>query len=380
MKALVCEMCSSHDIVKQDGMYVCQSCGTKYTPEDAKSLMKEVEGKVDVSGSTVKVDQSDELSKLLSVARRAKEENNAQKAANYYDRVLQIDPDSWEANFYVVYYNSMQTNIAGIANATVRTANALPSTIKLLAKESPAAQALGAMDLANSCIHMASVMVGSAVSHYNGISSDIRAKYTGELNERIAASRDMLYQLGNLIDTNLGEDTACKNAAASAWKAGNECLSKLTNASDFSAKELRYKYTKKIRPYDEAYYQKEREPFLKAVKTYRAGAEKSLTSLENGKESYNPKKLPGFLISLAITIVVAYFTITAVTDDWFRHNHLLLTILLIFVAFVALAVTIFMLANVFPNKKTRENIEKEIAEKTARIEYLKALEKELEES
>lgn len=36
MKALVCEMCGSQDLVKTDGMYVCQNCGTKYTVEDAK--------------------------------------------------------------------------------------------------------------------------------------------------------------------------------------------------------------------------------------------------------------------------------------------------------------------------------------------------------
>ena len=53
MKAIVCEMCTSHDVVKQGGFYVCQNCGTKYTVEDARKLMVEVAGKVDVSGSTV---------------------------------------------------------------------------------------------------------------------------------------------------------------------------------------------------------------------------------------------------------------------------------------------------------------------------------------
>lgn len=53
MKALVCEMCQSNDLIKQDGMYVCQHCGTKYSVEEAKKLM--VDGPVDVSGSTVKV-------------------------------------------------------------------------------------------------------------------------------------------------------------------------------------------------------------------------------------------------------------------------------------------------------------------------------------
>lgn len=32
MKALICEMCGSHEIVRQNGLYVCQSCGTKYEP------------------------------------------------------------------------------------------------------------------------------------------------------------------------------------------------------------------------------------------------------------------------------------------------------------------------------------------------------------
>ncbi|MBQ1728972.1 MAG: hypothetical protein II036_01280 [Oscillospiraceae bacterium] len=28
MKAIVCEMCGSQDLVKKDGMFVCQNCGT----------------------------------------------------------------------------------------------------------------------------------------------------------------------------------------------------------------------------------------------------------------------------------------------------------------------------------------------------------------
>ena len=68
MNALVCEMCGSHDLVKQDGMYVCQNCGTRYSPEEAKKLM--IEGTVDVQG-TVKVDNSAFVEKYLTNARRA---------------------------------------------------------------------------------------------------------------------------------------------------------------------------------------------------------------------------------------------------------------------------------------------------------------------
>ena len=59
MKKIVCEMCGSNDLLKKDNVFVCQSCGTKYSVEEAKKMM--VEGKVDVSGSKVKVDDTDNM-------------------------------------------------------------------------------------------------------------------------------------------------------------------------------------------------------------------------------------------------------------------------------------------------------------------------------
>lgn len=107
MKQLTCEMCGSTDLMKQDGVFVCQSCGTKYSVEEAKKMM--VEGTVDVTGSTVKVDTSGELANLYQIARRAKDDNNGENAAKYYDMVLMKDPTSWEASFYVVYFKAMES-------------------------------------------------------------------------------------------------------------------------------------------------------------------------------------------------------------------------------------------------------------------------------
>lgn len=38
MKQLVCEMCESSDLIKQDGAFACQSCGIKYSVEEAKKM------------------------------------------------------------------------------------------------------------------------------------------------------------------------------------------------------------------------------------------------------------------------------------------------------------------------------------------------------
>ena len=55
MKQLACEMCGGTDLMKQDGAFVYQNCGMKYSVEEAKKMM--IEGTVDVQG-TVKVDNS----------------------------------------------------------------------------------------------------------------------------------------------------------------------------------------------------------------------------------------------------------------------------------------------------------------------------------
>ena len=131
MKPLTCEMCGSTNLLKQDDVFVCQSCGTKYSVEEAKKMM--VEGTVAVEG-TVKIDTSSELKNLYEIARRAKDMENAENAEKYYDMILVKDPTSWEANFYVVYYRAMKCKIAEIWSAGNSLVNSIPSIFELVDK------------------------------------------------------------------------------------------------------------------------------------------------------------------------------------------------------------------------------------------------------
>lgn len=101
MKQLTCEMCGSTDLMKQDGVFVCQICGCKYSVEEAKRMM--VEGTVDVSGSTVKVDNSAFVERYLQNARRAKSKEDWEETEKYYNLVEQNDPTNIEAIFYSAY-------------------------------------------------------------------------------------------------------------------------------------------------------------------------------------------------------------------------------------------------------------------------------------
>ena len=100
MKALVCEMCNSTDVVKQDGLFVCQHCGTKYTVEEAQKRMME---------GTVTIDNSSFVQKYLENARRAKQKQDWEETEKYYNMVEQNDPSNIEAIFYSAYGKAKST-------------------------------------------------------------------------------------------------------------------------------------------------------------------------------------------------------------------------------------------------------------------------------
>lgn len=101
MKQLTCEMCGSTELVKQDGYFVCQTCGTKYSVEEAKKMM--IEGTVDVSGSTIKVDTTADTQNNILNARRAMRKEDWIEAERYYNLAEQNDPSNIEAIFYSSY-------------------------------------------------------------------------------------------------------------------------------------------------------------------------------------------------------------------------------------------------------------------------------------
>ena len=103
MKQIVCEVCGSNDLVKEDGCFICQYCGAKYSPEEAKRLIVEVNGKVDVSGSKVTVDNTSFVERSLENARRSKAKEDWEECEKYYNMVEQYEPTNIEAIFYSSY-------------------------------------------------------------------------------------------------------------------------------------------------------------------------------------------------------------------------------------------------------------------------------------
>lgn len=101
MKQLTCEMCGSTDLIKQNGVFVCQSCGCKYSVEEAKKMI--IEGNIDVSGSTVKINNSAEIEYLNDKLNRSVEIKDYDSMLRISDELLRINKDNPDALFIYGY-------------------------------------------------------------------------------------------------------------------------------------------------------------------------------------------------------------------------------------------------------------------------------------
>ena len=171
MTQLTCEMCGSTDLVKQDGMYVCQSCGTKYSVEEAKKMM--IEGTVEVQG-TVKVDSSDHLKNLYTLARRARDNDDSENAAKYYDEIAIEDPNSWEAQFYKVYYSCINIKIVQMGSACLRLSNSIDNVFEMIAesKQSEIARKIEYLEVFNRCTTFHIMIIDNILSRVRSSSSE----------------------------------------------------------------------------------------------------------------------------------------------------------------------------------------------------------------
>ena len=136
MFRITCEMCGSNNLIKQDGEYVCQHCGTKYSTEEAKKLMVEVTGTVDVSGSKVKIDESEDLEKYYELARRARDSSDSENGSKYYGLILEKKPNDWEAAFYSLYFRCLNIKGGNIPSTITNYVNSIDSILQLLEEAS----------------------------------------------------------------------------------------------------------------------------------------------------------------------------------------------------------------------------------------------------
>lgn len=121
MKKIVCELCEGTEFTKEGGFFVCHGCGTKYSLEEAKSMMKEVEGEAAPIASsapvapipTINPNQA-QIDNILVLATTAYEAQNFKEAENYCNRAIELDAmcyKAWNLKGKAVGWSSKMDNM-----------------------------------------------------------------------------------------------------------------------------------------------------------------------------------------------------------------------------------------------------------------------------
>lgn len=122
LEALTCPNCNGEvELDKNQEFGFCKYCGTKLQ----NTAIKKINAKV-------KIDTEDEIKKLYILARRAKDNDDAEKAEKYYSRILNEVPNDWEAQFFSTYFSCKQTTIANMGSSCMKLGKTLKSVFSLI--------------------------------------------------------------------------------------------------------------------------------------------------------------------------------------------------------------------------------------------------------
>ena len=97
MKRLICEMCDGENFIKENGVFVCQDCGCKYSVEEAKKMMREVDADAGATRAVAQPKRNTEVDALFTRIKMFLEDGDFEKAEEYCQKVLDIEPENAQA-------------------------------------------------------------------------------------------------------------------------------------------------------------------------------------------------------------------------------------------------------------------------------------------
>lgn len=230
-------MCGSTGLEKKNGEYVCQYCGAKYAPDEAEKA-------------------SDGLENLITLARRAKAENNAENGEKFYDMMLLKSPNNWEACFYSAYYKAVNSKLADCEKAVDSVTAATGTALGLIAKYVPEDER---EDAVKEIIRSSGKIAEILARGYKSLSFNDGYKYGSMGSETV----NIAYLCGDLTDELFGYNRDISSLAVDAWENGMRIQRDIMRSAD----NVFFENAEKIRKYDPAladrYIKEEKTKLLK---------------------------------------------------------------------------------------------------------------------
>lgn len=113
MKRMICEICGGSDLQKEDGVFVCNTCGCKYSVEEVKKMMGDV-------------NNNKKLENLYVRARKSLEVQDYEHVGEYFKEILDEKPHDWEAYFYAYLYEYKSYTNKQAESVVAKLGNTIP--------------------------------------------------------------------------------------------------------------------------------------------------------------------------------------------------------------------------------------------------------------
>lgn len=249
--SLICKSCGGK-LVKDGNILICVECGEAYKNEDVAKIGNVVtRTKTKRATESFSAEKTERLNNLYSVARRAKEDENDEKAEKYYDMILIEDPNSWEAVYYTTYFNVTQSKIGQISSAADKLANCLNSVFNLIDEYVPSDEESSAVsEVYTKTKSFAELLYVNAQNHYTRFKDA-----SGSISEFLTRCNSiylLLCELGDQLEKRFISNPAIGNMCVEAWKKGIEIRLNY-RFWDEASKQKILSYSDKVKKYDPSY-------------------------------------------------------------------------------------------------------------------------------
>jgi len=128
MALLQCDICGGKLMAKSGGIFECEYCGMQYDKTRIQEMVQEIKGTVKVEGTVqvagtvkvdgpVKVEGSASKESLLKRAQLVLEDRDWKSAAEYFGKVLDIDPECAESYFGLAMCETEANTLEALVNA-----------------------------------------------------------------------------------------------------------------------------------------------------------------------------------------------------------------------------------------------------------------------
>lgn len=201
MKQLTCEMCGGVDLLKKEGMFVCQNCQTKYSVEEAKKMM--IEGTVQVTGS-VSVANAGTIENFLQIAQNAYDSDNKKEAENYCNKVIEIDFQNYQAWLLKGKSAGWQTTIGN--NRFSEVINCFSKAIENTQKDKLEEVK---QEVSNEIHRLSIALINLACSHFaDNPDNSTNAKSIIDVSNIIKNTSELLFKKCNIVQKEIENEIA----------------------------------------------------------------------------------------------------------------------------------------------------------------------------